>query len=60
MDANSLIRMIENNPDEYHQDIIFIKNRMIVLLEKEDYKSLPIIHRWLEELLVVHHDIKVK
>lgn len=59
MDPNRLIQMIEDNPDEYHQDIIFIKNRMVVLLEKEDYKSLPIIHRWLEELLVVHHDIKV-
>ncbi len=59
MDVNGLISMIESDEDKYHQDIIFIKNRLVFLLNKEEYKSVSVIHRWLEELLFVHHDIKV-
>jgi len=59
MDIKSLIKMIECDEDKYHQDVIFIKNRVIVLLDNEIYNSVSITHRWLEELLLVHHNIKV-
>jgi hypothetical protein len=59
MDVNSLINMIECDEDKFHQDVIFIKNRIIVLLDKETYMSVSITHRWLEELLLFHHNIKV-
>jgi hypothetical protein len=59
MNIISLLNMIESDEDRYHQDVIFIKNRLIVLLNNEDYKSVSVVHRWLEELLLVHHDIKV-
>jgi hypothetical protein len=59
MDVNSLISMIECDENKYHQDVVFIKNRLIILLDKEVYKSVSVTHRWLEELLLIHHNIKV-
>lgn len=59
MDAQTLIYNIESNEFDYHQDVHFIKNKLKSLLEKEDYESIPVIHRWLEELIEFHHGIKV-
>jgi len=59
MDARALIELIENNDAYYHQDIHFLKDKLKDLLEKENYESIPVIHRWLEELIDFHHNIKL-
>jgi protein-arginine kinase activator protein McsA len=59
MDAKSLIYKIENDTISYHADIHFLKNKLKDLLEKEEYESASVIHRWLEELLETHHKIKI-
>lgn len=59
MDARSLIEIIEKDQDYYHQDVHFIKQKLKELLEREEYESIPTIHRWLEELIEKHHGIKI-
>lgn len=60
MDIHSLINMIDSDEDKkYHSDIIYLKNKLIELLEKEDYETISRIHKWLIDLMYLHHGIKL-
>ena len=59
MEIGKLISMIECDSESYHNDIIFLKNRMVTLLEREDYMSLRVLHKWAEELILLHHGVVV-
>jgi hypothetical protein len=59
MEIGKLIRMIEDDSESYHNDIVFLKNRMVTLLEREDYMSLRVLHKWVEELILLHHGVVV-
>jgi len=49
MNALELIEKIKEK--EYHPDIIFLKNRLIELFNKEEYEKISRIQRWIEELI---------
>jgi hypothetical protein len=53
MSALDLIEKIKEK--DYHQDIVFLKNRLIELFDNEEYEKIGRVEKWIEELINHYH-----
>lgn len=49
MNALELIEKIQKS--EYHQDIVFLKERLVELFRREEYEKINRIQKWIEDLI---------
>jgi protein-arginine kinase activator protein McsA len=53
MNALELIEKIKK--EDYHPDIIFLKERLEELFRKEEYEKIDRVQKWVEDLIKYYH-----